>query len=332
MILKNNKAILLNALFFTTLVVLIIYDLTLGSLSIDFGHVWNSLFSHDVTQKEEVMVRIFRIPRVMTALLLGVALSVSGLLMQTLFQNPLAGPYVLGINSGASLLVAISTMTGFTLFQYDFGTVGAAFLGALLTGLFILLCAIYVRTKVSLLLIGIMFGSFVGALVNVLQSYSHPEDLKLFMLWSFGSLQNVQLEELWLFSGTVMVGLILAIFLVKPLNALVLGEKEAGLLGVRVRLVRFLIILATALLTGVSTAFCGPVAFVGLIVPNVVKLLYRTQNHFTLLVGSLLFGGILVVMCDIIMQLVHPFVHLPLNALTALMGAPIVVWIILKRF
>jgi iron complex transport system permease protein len=330
-ILSRNRFIV-NGLLLAGLLILIFFDLTLGSLEIDIVDVLNSLFAHDTSNQEEITVRIFRIPRVFTALMLGIALAVSGLLMQTLFQNPLAGPYVLGINSGASLFVAFTTLSGFTFFQYDVGMVGAALVGALITGFFILFCSVYVKSKVSLLLIGIMFGSFVGALVNVLQSYSNPEDLKLFMLWSFGSLQNVQFEELTFFAGTIFVGLILALFLVKPLNLLVLGDREAVLLGVKIQSVRFLIILSTAILTGVSTAYCGPVAFVGLIVPNVVKLVYKTQNHFSLLIGSLLFGGILVVLCDIIMQLLHPFIHLPLNALTALMGAPIVVWIILKRF
>lgn len=330
--LKSRNKFIVNGLLFTGLLLLVLLDLTLGSLEIDFSDVMNSVFAHDISNQEEITVRIFRIPRVFTALLLGIALAVSGLLMQTLFQNPLAGPYVLGINSGASLFVALTTLSGFSFFQYDIGMVGAALVGALVTGFFILFCSVYVKSKISLLLIGIMFGSFVGALVNVLQSYSNPDDLKLFMLWSFGSLQNVQLNELAGFAGTVLIGLILALFLVKPLNLLVLGDRDAVLLGVKIRPVRFLIILSTAILTGVSTAYCGPVAFVGLIVPNVVKLVYKTQNHFALLVGTLMFGGILVVLCDIIMQLLHPYIHLPLNALTALMGAPIVVWIILKRF
>lgn len=301
-------------------------------MSISIGDIGKSIFNYDPSSTEELTVRIFRIPRVLTAILAGIALSISGLLMQTLFQNPLAGPYVLGINSGASLMVALSTMTGFSLFAQDIGLVGAALVGALGSGLFILFCSLYVRTKVSLLLVGIMFGSFAGALVNVVQSYSNPDDLKIFMLWSFGSLQNVQPDQLGLIGITIIIGLILTLFLIKPLNLLVLGDTSATFLGVNIKLVRFLIILITAILTGTITAFCGPIAFVGLIVPNIVKMIYKTTNHLHLMIGSLLGGALLIVICDVLMQLFQPFIHIPLNALTALMGAPIVVWIIIKRF
>lgn len=310
----------------------VLIDLTLGSVPVSIEDLWSSFFSYDPSSTEAMTIRVFRIPRVMTAVLAGIALSVSGLLMQTLFQNPLAGPYVLGINSGASLMVALSTMTGFSMFSSDFGLVGAALVGALGAGLFILFCSLYVRNKVSLLLVGIMFGSFAGALVSVVQSYSNPDDLKMFMLWSFGSLQNVQLEQLGLLSVVVFSGLFLTLFIIKPLNLLVLGDQNATILGVRIKFVRFLIVLITAILTGTITAFCGPIAFVGLIVPNIIKLVYKTTNHFHLLIGSMLGGALLIVICDVLMQLLQSYVHLPLNALTALMGAPIVVWIIIKRF
>ena len=310
----------------------LIYDLSLGSVPISWSTIFKSIFDYDPSSSEEMTVQIFRIPRVLTAVLTGIALSISGLLMQTLFQNPLAGPYVLGINSGASLLVAVSTMTGFTLFSANVDMVTAALVGALASGLFILFCSLYVKNKVSLLLVGIMFGSFAGALVNVVQSYSSPDDLKLFMLWSFGSLQNVEFSQLPIFGGVVLVGVVLSLFIVKPLNLLVLGESNASFLGVPIKVTRFSIVFVTAILTGVATAYCGPIAFVGLIVPNITKMIYKTTNHFYLLLGSLLLGGLMIVMCDIVMNLLNPYLAIPLNALTALMGAPLVVWIILKRF
>ena len=310
----------------------LIYDLSLGSVPISWSTIFKSIFDYDPSSSEEMTVQIFRIPRVLTAVLTGIALSISGLLMQTLFQNPLAGPYVLGINSGASLLVAVSTMTGFTLFSADVDMVTAALVGALASGLFILFCSLYVKNKVSLLLVGIMFGSFAGALVNVVQSYSSPDDLKLFMLWSFGSLQNVEFSQLPIFGGVVLVGVVLSLFIVKPLNLLVLGESNASFLGVPIKVTRFSIVFVTAILTGAATAYCGPIAFVGLIVPNITKMIYKTTNHFYLLLGSLLLGGLMIVMCDIVMNLLNPYLAIPLNALTALMGAPLVVWIILKRF
>lgn len=314
------------------LILLVIYDLTLGSVSISANDIYNSVFHYDPQVSEELTVRIFRFPRVLTAVLAGVALSISGLLMQTLFQNPLAGPYVLGINSGASLMVGLSTMTGFQFFSNDFGLVASALVGAFAAGLFVLFCSIYVKNKVSLLLVGIMFGSFAGALVNVIQSYSNPDDLKVFMLWSFGSLQNVQFEQLGLLSLIVIVGISLTLFLIKPLNLLVLGDKSASFLGVSVKTTRFFIVLVTAILVGTITAYCGPIAFVGLIVPNIIKMIYKTTHHLHLLIGTMLLGALMIVLCDVFMQLLQPILHLPLNALTALMGAPVVVWIILKRF
>ena len=325
---QNSRSVIL--LIFLTL--LIFLDIGLGSMPVSFDSIISGIFNYDPSSSEEMTVRIFRFPRVITAVMAGIALSISGLLMQTLFQNPLAGPYILGINSGASLMVALSTMTGVSLFNHDVGIVTAALLGALGAGIFILFCSIYVRSKISLLLVGIMFGSFAGALVSVIQSYSNPNSLKVFMMWSFGSLQNVHYEQLGLLTTIVFIGVLLTLFLVKPLNLLVLGDTNASFLGVNIKAVRLLIIVVTALLTGTITAYCGPIAFVGLIVPNIAKLIYKTTNHFHLLIGTLLMGALMIILCDIIMQLMYPIIHLPLNALTALMGAPVVVWIILKRF
>lgn len=321
-----------SALLFALLLSLVLFDLTLGSFSIGFSDIFKGLFNYDASSTAELTVRVFRFPRVVTAVLSGAALSVAGLLMQTLFQNPLAGPYVLGINSGSSLLVAISTMSSFSIFGSDLGIVAAAMIGALGAGVFILFCSVYVKNKVSLLLIGIMFGSFAGALVSVIQAYADPNNLKTFMLWSFGSLQGVEFNQLGMLALVVAVGALLSVLLVKPLNLLLLGDKSASLLGINVKTIRFLIIVATAILTGVVTAFCGPIAFVGLVVPNMVKMIYKTTNHYHLLVGSLLGGALLIVVCDITMQLLSPYVNLPLNALTALVGAPVVMWIIMKKF
>lgn len=313
-----------------TVTFLALFDLTLGSVHVGAGTIVKTIFSYDPANAEEMVVTIFRLPRVMSALLGGAALAVSGLLMQTLFQNPLAGPYVLGINSGSSFMVALLTMSGLPFFISDFSIVGAALFGALLTGLFILFCSIYVKSKVSLLLVGIMFGAFAGAMVSVLQSYSAPEDLKVFMMWSFGSLQQLQSSQMGIFSGFILIGLISTSLLVKPLNTLLLGEDHARFLGVRVKPIRLSIVLVTAVLTGTVTAFCGPIAFIGLIVPNIVKLFMKTAHHGHLVIGSIFLGSIALVTCDIFMQVI-PF-HLPLNALTALIGAPVVIWIILKRF
>ena len=330
----NKKTYFSSAtlLFSIGLVVLVLFDLTLGSVELGLTDLFQLFTGSDQANEMKLVLENFRIPRVATAVLSGAALSVAGLLMQTLFQNPLAGPYVLGINSGASMMVALSTMLGFSFVGNDVSLVLSALIGALGAGIFILFCSIYVKSRISLLLVGVMFGNFAAAIVNVIQSYSNPDDLKLFMLWSFGSLQNVSLEQLGLFASIVLLGVLLTIFVVKPLDLLVLGERDAAILGVKIRQVRLLIVFITAILTGVVTAFCGPIAFIGLVVPNIVKMIYKTTSHLKLLVGVILFGAFLIVLCDIAMQLLSDFISLPLNSLTALIGAPIVVWIIIRKF
>lgn len=314
------------------LILFFIWDILLGAMSIELTDLWNALSNYDESNTEQLTVRIFRLPRVLTAVLAGVGLSIAGLLMQTLFQNPLAGPYVLGINAGAGLFVALSIMTGIGFFSHDLGLIGAALLGALASGMIILVSSLYVKTRISLLLIGIMFGSFAGALINVVQSYSSPNELKTFMLWSFGSLQQVDFEQLGVFGLTMLIGIVITLFLIKPLNLLILGDKSAQLMGVNLKTTRFLIILVTAIFVGIITAYCGPIAFIGLIVPNIVKTIYKTTDHLVLLVGTILMGAILLLLCDITMQLMQNIVLLPLNALTALIGAPVVIWIIVKKY
>jgi iron complex transport system permease protein len=318
------------SLLVIVLLLLSFIDLGMGSSDVSFELIWRKLIGQEIDAADQVVLSVFRFPRVVAAVLAGAALAVSGLLMQTLFQNPLAGPYVLGINSGSSFLVALVTMSGTMFFTSDIGLAGAAMLGALLAGLFILFCSLYVRSKVSLLLVGIMFGAFTGAMVSVLQSYSSPDNLKTFMMWSFGSLQQLQADQMGLFSSIIGIGVLANVFLVKPLNLLLLGDEQASYMGVRIKFVRFSIVLVTAILAGTVTAFCGPIAFIGLIVPNITKMLVKTAHHGHLLFSSALFGAITLLLCDITMQLLP--MHLPLNALTAVIGAPIVIWIIIKRF
>lgn len=328
----KSSFLLKNILFGLGVVVLFLIDLSLGSVQLSLTDIFDGLFAFDKNPEAQLVLNNFRIPRVLTAVLAGAGLSVAGLLMQTLFQNPLAGPYVLGINSGASLMVALATMIGFSVVGEQVDLIVSALIGALGAGLFILFCSVYVRNKISLLLIGVMFGSFSGALVNVIQSYSNPDDLKMFMLWSFGSLQNVTSDQLFILTTLIVVAIGMTLLVVKPLDLLVLGDREASVMGVKVRWVRIYLVLITAILTGVITAYCGPIAFVGLVVPNIVKIVYRSTSHLQLLIGVILMGSLLVLLCDIVMQLMQTTIHLPLNALTALVGAPIVVWIIIRKF
>lgn len=302
-----------------------------GEIPITWTTFYDSWFHLDSTNTEHLIVREFRFPRFVMACLAGSALSVSGLLMQTLFNNPLAGPYILGINSGSSLFVALSLMTGFSFFQNDFGLVTSALLGAGIFGLIILLLSFKIREGVSLLLVGLMLGSFSGALVSVLQFLSEANALKIFTLWAMGSLQQVQSDQLLFICFLFVVGIFGVFLLIKPLNALVLGEKEAHILGVSILKIRILIIVLTALLTGLITAYCGPIAFVGLAVPNLVKIIFKTQNHRILIPATLLLGATFLVLCDIIVQLFASAIPLPINAITSLIGAPMVIYFIIKK-
>ncbi|MDX2360230.1 MAG: iron ABC transporter permease [Crocinitomicaceae bacterium] len=302
-----------------------------GQISLSIGDYTDALFSYDDQNFNQLIAREIRIPRMAMALLAGAALSVSGLLMQTLFNNPLAGPYVLGINSGASLFVAFSFMTGIPILTTTLGTVSSALIGAFLFGLIIMSFSYVVRSHISLLLIGLMLGSFTSALVYVLQSMSASEELKAFTMWAMGSLQHVDLSQLLGIFGLFMLGIVGSLVLIKPLNAMVLGEKDATLLGINFKSVRLIIILITALLTGLITAYCGPIAFVGLAIPNLVRILFKSQNHLLLLIASCLIGGIFLLGCDSLIQLVEAKIHVPINALTSIIGAPFVVFIILKR-
>jgi len=270
-------------------------------------------------------------PRMVMALIAGAGLSLSGLLMQTLFNNPLAGPYVLGINSGSSLFVAFSIMTGIPLLSSGLGIIPSALIGAFVFGVIILFFSAFVKSHVSLLLIGLMLGSFTTALVFILQSVSSSEELKSFAMWAMGSLQKTELSQLPIIVLLFTLGIIGSLLLIKPLNTLVIGEDEAILLGINYKAVRLLIISITALLTGLITALCGPIAFVGLAVPNLVRILIKTQNHFTLIFASVFIGGAFILICDILIQLLENTIHIPINALTSLIGAPFVVLIVLKR-
>ena len=302
-----------------------------GQIQITWGELMNALFQFDPDNSHQLIARELRIPRLITALIAGGALSVAGLLMQTLFNNPLAGPYVLGINSGSGLFVAFSFMTGLPFFTSDLGTVTSALLGAFLFGLLIMSFSSVVRSHISLLLIGLMLGSFTSAIIYILQTVSSAEELKAFTMWAMGSLQHTKLEQVPILAGIGIASIALTFLLVKPLNALVLGERDAALLGIRLRSVRILIIALTAILTGIVTAYCGPVAFVGLAIPNLVRILFKTQNHGTLILACALTGGIFLVLCDAFLQWIEGSVFIPINALTSLIGAPFVVFIILKR-
>lgn len=320
-----------TTILFALLVLLTIVHLQEGEVSVTFSDAWNSLFSFDASNPFQIVFRELRLPRTSIALLAGAGLSIAGLLMQTFFNNPLAGPSILGISAGSSLFVALAMMTGFTLFSSSFGIISAAVFGAFIYSLFLLIFSRFVRSNVSLLIIGIMLGSFTNALIQVIESMSDVNALKAFTIWGFGSLQQVSFDQLPVIFFCFLGALGLLLFLVKPLNAYVLGEERAAQLGIPVARVKILVICCVAVFTGLITAYCGPIAFIGLAVPNMVKMRYKTSNHWYLISASALFGALLLLVCDILLLKLEAVIALPLNSITSLFGAPVVIWILLKN-
>lgn len=303
--------------------------LLLFLLDLCSGSVWISLW--DMTEIEQYIFTSLRLPKALTAVLAGAALSVSGAMMQTLFRNPLAGPYILGVSSGASLGVALITMAAglFGVVAHSGGIVLSAVLGAAAVLLLVMALARKIENNVTLLIVGMLVGSIAGALVNLIQNYANPDALKLFIVWSLGSLSSVGWSQLPVLAAVVAVGLSLALFLMKPLNGLMLGENYARGLGIAVERVRFLIVLSTGLLAGAITAFCGPIAFIGVAVPHLARGLFGTSNHRQILPACALIGADMLLVCDILSSLsTYP---LPISTVSALFGAPVVIWVLIKR-
>jgi iron complex transport system permease protein len=305
--------------------------LSIGEIPIDLDDLINVIFNYDAENTAQLLAREFRFPRLIMACIAGAGLSLAGMLMQTLFNNPLAGPYVLGINSGASLMVAISLLTGIQFFGTNLGLISAALIGAFAAGMLMMSVTGFLKSQVSLLLVGLMFGSFTSAIVSFLEVSSKAEQLKSFTLWSMGSLQNVLLEQIPLILFFFAIGIVLSALIVKPLNLLVIGENAASLLGIKIQQTRIVIMVITALLTGLITAFCGPIAFVGLAVPNITRILLKTQNHSHLILGNLIIGSTFLVVCDTFIQYLESSVQLPINVLTSLIGAPFVIIVLIRR-
>ena len=319
--------------------VFILLNISLGSVSIPFKDVFGSLVG-DETVKEtwQNIVRDFRVPKAITAILVGSGLSVSGLLMQTLFRNPLAGPFVLGISSGASLGVAVLILSGSffgasiaTLAFSNFGLAIASSLGAFLVLFAVMLVAQKVRNTMSILIIGLMFGSLTTAVFSILAYFSSAEQLQQYIFWSFGSLGNLSWNELLVFFLIYLIGMGLVVSIIKPLNSLLLGENYAKSMGVNLKRTKNVTLFTTAILTGVITAFSGPIAFVGLAVPHLAKLLFNTSNHKILLPATAIIGAIVMLLSDTIAQMPNSEFSLPINAVTSIFGAPIVIWLLVRK-
>ncbi len=307
--------------------------LILFGLDVCSGTIWLWPFG-ELSPMEQNILYSIRFPKAVTAILAGASLSVAGLIMQTLFRNPLAGPYTLGVSSGASLGVALLTMLGGVLstFNLQLATLGlpvAACLGATLVLLLVLAVSRRVTSNVSLLIVGMMFGSIAGALVSLLQNFANPDALKLFIVWTLGSLSSVGWEDMQLMLPVLAVGALFVLLSLKPLNGLLLGEDYARGLGIHVARTRLYIVLATGLLAGGVTAFCGPVAFIGVAVPHIARGIFRTSNHRLTIPASAVIGACLLLVCDVLCSLfIYP---LPISTVSALFGAPVIIWIILKN-
>jgi len=321
------------------LVIFFFLDLFLGSLIIPANEVVRAILSPgSANETFRVIVLEFRLPKALTALLAGIALSVSGLQMQTVFRNPLAGPYVLGISAGASLGIAIFVL-GFSsylsagLFSvFSSWTLAlVAWLGSFLVMLLVLYVSIKVKDIMTILILGILFTSAASAIVSILQYFSNESMLKAFVIWTLGSLGSVTNTQLGIITPVVILGLLLAFLKMKDLNAFLLGEDYARSLGVSILRSRFVIFLSSSLLVGTITAFCGPIGFVGIAVPHICRILFRTSDHRILLPSVVVAGGIIMLFSDIVSQLPGMQTTLPINSVTALIGIPIIIWMILKN-
>ena len=314
-------------------------SLSLGSVNIPFKDVYASLTGGQASKSTwEYIIINYRLPKSFTAVLVGTGLSISGLLMQTLFRNPLAGPYVLGLSSGASLGVAFvilgagflpSFLSAFVLSSY--GIVIASTFGSTMVLLLVLIVSQRLRDTMAILIVGLMFGSFTTAIVSVLTYFSTAEQLQKFTFWSMGSLGNLSWTTLSILAVCVGIGLLLSASSIKPLNALLLGENYAKSMGLNFKKARLVIIFATSILAGSITAFAGPIAFIGLAVPHIAKLTFQTSNHTVLFWSTLFFGAIIMLFCDIVSQMPGFDVTLPINAITSLIGAPVVIWLLVRK-
>lgn len=320
---RSRSAILFTALSALT-AGLFLLDLAVGAVRIPVADVWAALTGGNCPHTTVKIVVNIRLIKAVVALLAGAALSVSGLQMQTLFRNPLAGPYVLGISSGASLGVALVVLAGV---GSSIGVAAAAWIGAAAVLLVIAAVGHRIKDIMVILILGMMFSSGVGAVVQILQYLSREEALKAFVIWTMGSLGDVTFDQLAVLVPSIIAGLLLAVVTIKPLNLLLFGEEYAVTMGLNIRRSRGLLFLSTTLLAGTVTAFCGPIGFIGLAMPHVTRMLFRNSDHRVLVPGTVLSGAAVLLLCD----LVSKMFTLPINAITALLGIPIVVWVVLRN-
>ena len=336
---KANKGYIYGCALAGIIVVLMAANLAFGSVDIPLKAVGNILFGGEVEKESwQFIVWESRVPHCITALLCGAALSASGLMLQTVFSNPLADSSILGISSGASLGVALVLLAGggsivageFALSGF-LSVVAGAFAGAVLVMAVIMFLSVVIKNNVMLLIAGIMIGYVVSSVISLLNFFSTAEGVHSFVIWGMGNFGGVSMAQLPGFSIVTLLGLLVAILLIKPLNALLLGTRYAENLGINIRRIRNWLLLATGLLTAVTTAFCGPVAFIGLAVPHVARLMLGTSNHNSLMPVTLLTGSAVALLCNLICILPGEAGIIPLNAVTPLLGAPVIIYVIVNQ-
>ena len=334
---KRNVCIIL--LLVAGIIVLFAMSLIVGSVRIPLADVCDILFDKfEGKESWKYIIMENRLPQALTAMLCGASLAVCGLMLQTAFRNPLAGPDVFGISSGAGLGVAIVMLflggsvstTMFTVSGF-LAILTSAFIGAIVVTMIILFLSTMVRNSVLLLIVGLMVGYVSSSAVALLNFFASEEGVKSYMVWGMGNFGGVSMNHMLLFALLCLVGIIASIFLIKPLNIMLLGTQYAESLGINIRQIRNLLLVTVGLLTAVTTAFCGPISFIGLAIPHISRLLFRTDNHRTLLPGTVLTGAVVALFCNLICYLPGELGIIPLNAVTPLIGAPVIIYVIIKR-
>ena len=334
---KRNICIIL--LLVASIIVLFAINLIVGSVRIPLADVCDILFDKfEGKESWKYIVMENRLPQALTAMLCGASLAVCGLMLQTAFRNPLAGPDVFGISSGAGLGVAIVMLflggsVSTTLFTVSgfLAILTSAFIGAIVVTMLILFLSTMVRNSVLLLIVGLMVGYVSSSAVALLNFFASEEGVKSYMVWGMGNFGGVSMDHMLLFALLCLVGIIASIFLIKPLNIMLLGTQYAESLGINIRQIRNLLLVTVGLLTAVTTAFCGPISFIGLAIPHISRLLFRTDNHQILLPGTVLTGAVIALFCNLVCYLPGELGIIPLNAVTPLIGAPVIIYVIIKR-
>ena len=320
------------------LVALAVCDLMIGTTALSASDIWATLLGNPVSADHATIIYKLRLPKIIVSVAAGMALSASGLQMQTLFRNPLAGPYVLGINSGASLGVALFTLAApmlgivtsswFTMF----GITGMAWIGSATILLLVMSLSRKIRNINVILIIGMMLSSAISAVVGILQYMGTEESLKAFVVWTMGSVSMVTIEQLYVLVPVVIIGLLLAVLAIKPLNILLLGEAYAETMGLSLTRSRIIIFLSTTLLAGTVTAFCGPIGFIGLAIPHLARMTFRTADNRVLMPATMLWGGVTMLICTIVCDIVaRNGLMLPINTITSLLGIPIIIYVVLHN-